>query len=279
MNSNTLQQFYQIGELSKISNVPIRTLHHYDKIGLLKPAKVDPDSNYRYYSHKQLLEISTIKYFKVAGFSLKEIKTLLDHQDLDYSQTMIQHKMAQLEFDILKLSALKNKLHLYLQEIGKSTVSSSPDILIKELPIIHVAYSRYTGPCNPNEFMLRFTKLNNLVDNYGLFITGTMMAIYHDDYRTFDYDNADIEVCVEVGGTNKSSESVKEFGGFLCAVSHHYGSYSTMSETYKVMLDWLSKNGFIFTGEAMENYIVDAITTKNEDEYITEIILPINKNN
>lgn len=41
------KEFYQIGEVSKICNIPIKTLRYYDEIGLLIPRKIDPDSNYR----------------------------------------------------------------------------------------------------------------------------------------------------------------------------------------------------------------------------------------
>lgn len=70
------KRLYQIGEVSKICNIPIKTLRYYDEIKLLIPRKIDPDSNYRYYSNEQLTLVLVIKYFKEAGFSLKEIKLL-----------------------------------------------------------------------------------------------------------------------------------------------------------------------------------------------------------
>ena len=44
------KKLYQIGKVSKICNIPIKTLRYYDEIELLIPRKIDPDSNYRYYS-------------------------------------------------------------------------------------------------------------------------------------------------------------------------------------------------------------------------------------
>ena len=69
-------KLYQIGEISKLCNIPIKTLRYYDEINLLKPKKIDEFSNYRYYSNEQLVLILEIKQFKEAGFSLKEIKQL-----------------------------------------------------------------------------------------------------------------------------------------------------------------------------------------------------------
>lgn len=273
------KRYYKIGEISKVCNIPIRTLHHYDKIHLLKPAKVDHINNYRYYLPAQICDINSIKYFKKAGFSLDEIKKLMKKDDLGYSQQMIKNKTKEIESNILKLRALKNKMNLYIQDLNVAEGDSGHrlEITVKEIPRSYVAYSRYVGPCVPEEFYLRFTKLNNIVEKNNLQMTGTMMAIYHDDYKDFDYEQADIEVCVEVDENTEKAGYVKPFGGFLGAVAYHYGSHRTMNVTYEKILSWLDENGLTFKGGAMENYIIDVITTSCEDEYITEIILPVEK--
>ena len=275
MEENKQIKYYRIGEISKICNIPIRTLHHYDDVNLLKPAKVDSINNYRYYSHNQILDINTIKYFKMAGCSLSEIKKLIERDHLEYSKTIIRSKSVEIEAKIISLTSLKDKLNLYIEEMSEDSLGKSSDIHIKEIPLSYVAYSRYTGPCNKNESYLRFTKLTNIVEKNNLQMIGTMMSIYHDDYGEFDYMKADIEVCVKIANSSEELQSVRKYGGFLGAVTYHYGSYSTMSNTYSRMMKWLNKNGLEFLGEAVENYIIDAITTSCEDEYITEIILPV----
>ena len=50
----------KIGDFSKLSRVSIRMLRHYDEIGLLRPARIDPESGYRYYSETQLLIVCRI---------------------------------------------------------------------------------------------------------------------------------------------------------------------------------------------------------------------------
>lgn len=280
MRSEQDEKYYQIGEVSKICNIPIRTLHYYNDIELLKPKKVDPHNNYRYYTHEQLCSINTIKHFKTAGFSLKDIRILLERDDLKYNQQKIKCKCNEIEQTISELTILKNRLKLYLQDgEGKErNPTNAVDIQVKEMPVSYVAYSRYKGLCTPDEFYLRYTKLSNLVEIHNLHMTGTMMAVYYDDYRTFDYSNADIEVCVAVSEQTENTGIVRRFGGFLAVTSVHYGSYKTMNHTYQKMLEWMEKNGFVFLGGAIENYIIDIVTTIFEDEYITEIILPVKKN-
>ena len=67
-----------VGEFSRICQVSIKTLHYYDRIGLLVPIKVDPFSGYRYYGQQQVERMLLIGRLKRYGFSLEDIRMLLD---------------------------------------------------------------------------------------------------------------------------------------------------------------------------------------------------------
>lgn len=67
-----MKQWY-VKELSQLTNVTMQTLHHYDRIDLLKPS-VRLDNNYRLYSEKDLLKLQQIIALKFFGFELGQIK-------------------------------------------------------------------------------------------------------------------------------------------------------------------------------------------------------------
>ena len=71
-----------IGEISRISGVSIRTLHHYDDIGLLKPSRTT-ESGYRVYDDTDLQRLHTILLFRELEFPLRDIKRILDQPDFD----------------------------------------------------------------------------------------------------------------------------------------------------------------------------------------------------
>ena len=73
---------YRVSELARLSGVSVRTLHHYDAIGLLRPA-FSGNNGYRYYEGKELLRLQQILIHRELGFSLSEIQTLLDDTKLD----------------------------------------------------------------------------------------------------------------------------------------------------------------------------------------------------
>ena len=71
-----------VKEVSRLTGVSVRALHHYDAIGLLKPAKVT-EAGYRLYDDAALGRLQTILLFRELQFSLKEIKAMLDAADFD----------------------------------------------------------------------------------------------------------------------------------------------------------------------------------------------------
>lgn len=65
---------YKIGDFSKETNVPIKTLRYYDEINLFKPYEIDLFTGYRYYDSSQISDLQLILRLKKIGFSLEEIK-------------------------------------------------------------------------------------------------------------------------------------------------------------------------------------------------------------
>lgn len=56
-----MSEYYSIGKISKKCNVTVKTLHYYDKIGLLKPEYRDESTNYRYYTKRQMIDVLVIR--------------------------------------------------------------------------------------------------------------------------------------------------------------------------------------------------------------------------
>lgn len=78
-----------VKEVSKITGVSVRTLHHYDAIGLLKPTKVT-EAGYRMYDDTALSRLQNILFFRELQFPLKEIKVILDSPNFDQSEAIAQ---------------------------------------------------------------------------------------------------------------------------------------------------------------------------------------------
>lgn len=71
---------YSIGDFSKINKITPKTLRHYDRIGLLKPALINEQTGYRFYSAEQLPVIRKILMLKELGFALCEIHQIVNEE-------------------------------------------------------------------------------------------------------------------------------------------------------------------------------------------------------
>ncbi|MBJ8191708.1 MerR family transcriptional regulator, partial [Bacillus cereus] len=89
---------FKISAFSRLSKVSLKTLRYYDQIGILKPRKVDYDTGYRYYSADQLLELNRILIYKELGFTLPQIKQLLQEDiSLENIQGMFKLKRSEIQ--------------------------------------------------------------------------------------------------------------------------------------------------------------------------------------
>ena len=70
-----------VQQVSKLTGVSVRTLHHYDDIGLLMPTTTT-ESGYRLYDEEALRKLQTILFFRELEFPLKQIKEFLDNPNL-----------------------------------------------------------------------------------------------------------------------------------------------------------------------------------------------------
>jgi DNA-binding transcriptional MerR regulator len=80
---------FSIGEFARLGGVSVRTLRHYDEIGLLRPARVDQDTGYRGYTADQLGQLNRVMALKELGLSLTQARRLLDGITLDELHGML----------------------------------------------------------------------------------------------------------------------------------------------------------------------------------------------
>ena len=83
-----MQEKYSIGEVAAMLEVSTRTLRFYDEKGLVKPAYTE-ENGYRFYEKEQIRQIELILFLKDLGFSLKQIKTLIQDERVSKSLELL----------------------------------------------------------------------------------------------------------------------------------------------------------------------------------------------
>ncbi|MGZ3173421.1 MAG: MerR family transcriptional regulator, partial [Croceibacterium sp.] len=82
---------YTVKQLAHLSGVSVRTLHHYDQIGLLKPAFTG-ENRYRYYGREKLLRLQDILFHRELGVPLADIARLLEAKDRDRLAILVEYR-------------------------------------------------------------------------------------------------------------------------------------------------------------------------------------------
>ena len=133
---------YRIGEFSKMAKTTIKTLRYYDEIGLLKPTYRCEESNYRYYSKEQMNTLLVIRRLRALGFNLKEVQSLIEDTSLDFIESMMTAKQAELNEEIRMLQAKQQTISSLLGRVrlGRAIMAQhrsevGPDLSRHSTPI------------------------------------------------------------------------------------------------------------------------------------------------
>ena len=129
---------FSIGEFARLGGVSVRTLRHYDEIGLLPPATVDPDTGYRGYLAPQLTQLNRIMALKELGLSLTQTRRLLDGITVEELGGMLIMRRAQLEHELDQHKKQLLGVEARLRSIAREGAMPADDIVTKTIPAMGV---------------------------------------------------------------------------------------------------------------------------------------------
>lgn len=121
------EDYLTIGEVSKIKKISLKSLRYYEQIGILKPAKINPENGYRYYDNNQLLAIDMIKFLSAFDFPLKEWNRYIDAEHGFYLRELIQDGR---KITYQKMEELENRLKRL--ELAEQDLNVSEALMIPE---------------------------------------------------------------------------------------------------------------------------------------------------
>lgn len=136
----------KIGEFSRLSQVTIKTLHHYDDLGLLKPVRIDPVTNYRFYTVEQLPRIHRIMALKEMGLSLEQIGILLEKElSTEEMRGMLHFKQAEIQQEMREAQRQLAMVEFRLRMIEAEINFPELDVVMKRLEAMRFL-SFFAGP-------------------------------------------------------------------------------------------------------------------------------------
>ena len=260
---------YRIGEFSKLSKTTIKTIRYYEKEGLLTPHFIDVN-NYRYYTSKELIAISKIINLRQLGFSIDEIRKVISGADLFDS---LKRKKQEIELELDSYSHRLTRINYLLEEKNMKY-----EVREKEIHdhIIFYKEGVIEDYSHLSEFILKAgeecLKLNPS-------IKCEEPDYCYVEYLDKGYKEKDVKIRYSQAVTSFGKEDdcikFKEIKKTKAISIFHIGSYSLLGEAYSFIYKYIEDNNIEVAGLARERYIDGIWDKESEDEYLTEIEVPI----
>lgn len=270
---------FRIGEFSKLTQVSVRMLRHYDETGLLKPAKIDSWTGYRMYSVEQIPILNKIKYLRDSGFNVSEIEIALNGENDIPIIKQLDKKHEEIKTNIQKELARLKRIEIAKNELLNGENEIHYNISIKSISSYYVLSLRKVIPNYYAEGDL-WREMSEFSEQHKIEYSGNTFSIYHDeDYRE---ENVDVELCVAV---NKVGQDIDGFKFrhtepvTMMACTMVYGDFSNIAAAYLEFAKWLEKNGqYKMKGENRQIVHRGPWNEENPQNFLTEIQIPLQKN-
>ncbi|WP_137625072.1 MerR family transcriptional regulator [Lactiplantibacillus pingfangensis] len=263
-NNNHSDKNYPIGEFATINHISARMLRHYDKIALFKP-KIVLANGYRYYASDQIPTVALIKRYQACGFTLAEIKTLLDASDAKIKAMakakqlqLAQQDIAQDKADELILKLLGSDDDHFPNEYVVATTQQPERQLVCSEPL-----------ADESKIDAAFDQLYRRIDNADIkpmglpmLLSGAETALYQAAVPVQSNDLA-----------TKLTPRVLPSGSYLSTM--HYGDYDSIGAAYDCLLREAEQRQQVPVWPFIERYFLDQTYTTTPNDYITEISIKV----
>jgi DNA-binding transcriptional MerR regulator len=265
---------FAIGEFARHGRVSIRMLRHYDAIGLLRPAYVDPATGYRSYTAVQLADLNRIVALKDLGFSLDQVATMIA-DDLGPAElrTMLTMRRAQLETTLAESQARLAQVESRLRGLENDVPAA--DVVVKELPAVRlVGLTATAASFTPDDITPVVhplcAELGRRLPDVDVRPAGRLTCLYEQQSEDEVVVRATVPAAVDAGG-NLNGLDVIDLPTTQAATLVHRGPIDQVLPPWQALARWLDDNGRRAAEPARELYLD---TPEDPDNWVTELQQP-----
>ncbi|GAA4019238.1 MerR family transcriptional regulator [Allokutzneria multivorans] len=249
LNSGDL---FPIGRFARLCRLSVKQLRHYDDLGLLRPAHVDPSSGYRYYTRSQTRAALTIGLLRTLDMPLPAIADLLagDEQVLRGERDRIDGELRR------RRAALRSVDRLLKEGLGRT------DITLTDEPERRIAVQR--ASCAQED----------IGRTYGECVTRLFTTVHDVQGPPIGLFPLDLTPTLDVAAAVETASPTETLPATPAATIIHSGPYEEISLTYHALFAWIHEHGHTPHGLVRETYLTDPRTTPPE-HLTTRITVPL----
>jgi DNA-binding transcriptional MerR regulator len=261
---------FRIGEFARLLGISVRTLRHYEDVGLIRAART-ASNGYREYSAAHLQRMQRILALRDMGFSLDRVKQVVDGLPAGHFTCLLRAQYADLQQEHARLGERLRKLEEHLKEAQVYQPQ------IRSIPAQRVASAKgmvrnYKSVSAPMQALCRSVYAH--LAKSGASAAGPHIVIWSGDYG--EMDEFELEYAVPIDSDIQSSDLVRVYtlpATPVMGVVRHQGSYEQLDEAYAALAAWLDQNSYTRTGPLREVYV--KYGGKDVGKHVTEVHVPV----
>lgn len=271
------EKLLSISQLAKLRKLTPETLRHYDRIGLIKPVYVDPQTKYRYYSIRQYEKIGTIKELRQLGMSLDMIVEYFTNRNLKKSTEILTKYTDNLLFEIEEQMAVYRVLQKKLDFL--KSLEDIPEVNVvyeKKLPERHIlTFGEKAG--GPKEHALILTQLEWHLNETAPILASDRVGVYAGE-ELLEPSESYIPAVPMLFLTDDTLESPYHKtlpAGDYISLFYHNGNLERYHESYEIVKAYMKRHDLKVNGSILQIYKLDVTLTSSAEETVIELQVPV----
>lgn len=277
---------FKIGEFSRLGQVTVDTLRHYDAVGLLKPAQVDPFTGYRYYTARQLQPLNRILALKELGLSLAEIARIFQDELTDEQMRgILKLHLAAAERDRAAAQSRLDRIKTRLHYLNLEDDMTAFEVTLKSGEALTVAAVREVIPTVeqvPGRCSALFNSIARWMAANKIPFGPPMTTYFNDSYTQTDIDLECAFIIPDPGMVTaavppapievRQLEAVPQLAVTFVSDDFH-GQLNGLTPAYNALGQWIEDNGYRIIGPPRELFH----GSPEQNDLTAEIQFPVEK--
>jgi DNA-binding transcriptional MerR regulator len=251
---------FGIGDFARHGRVSVRMLRHYDAIGLLRPAHVDPATGYRSYEAGQLADLNRIVALKDLGFTLEQVGAMADERvDLEQVRGMLALRRAELAATAAATAARLEQVEARLRALELDGALPDHEVVLRQLPATRFAELATTaGSFHPDDIG---PAVHPLCAELGRRLGAAQvtpvgrLTCYYDEAEAGEVTvHAAVPVATRPG-TDLNGLSIVDLPAGEHATLVHRGPIAAVLPAWQALARWVDTRGYRSAGPVRELYL------------------------
>jgi hypothetical protein len=222
--------------------------------------------------------VSIIKYYKQMGFRLEEMRAFLEGGTYSMLENTFRQKiddLKEMESEIFKMYTSVKDWYDLILEAEMVIENDVREVAVKYLEASNLCYMEQDFNYNYMESIINID-WTNYIESISNEVTGPVIINFPLFQERMEGKCDKVHIlqktildCLE--------NQIMKIGGYMVVSCYHIGAHETINETYQKIREWTCAHGYKCDEESYERYVTDYWTTRNEGQFVTEVIIRVKR--